>query len=464
MLDSIARAVSPFACALCLGTAVAADDDKGKGFRAVIEVEDACPEIVSLEKITALAMERNPALAQASFRIDAAQGKAWQAGLKPNPVLSVTGDELGDRQGAGGIWTAPQVSQEIVTGGKLRLARTAAAKDVDRASLACAAQRFALLGDIRQAYYDALALQTKIAILDELVDLSSQSVDQTKALLAAQQVSRLEVVQLEVEQHRLKADREAADRERAPVLRKLAAVAGLSELPINRVDGTLDAFPPDYDFEVARTIVGNHPDLHAAKLGVDRARLLVDRARAEPIPNVTVSAGYVRQNQNRSNDWMLGVSLPIPVSNRNQGNIHAALAELGEATREVDRVENSLQDRLATAFRDYNSAKARAELYKKEILPRARESYDLSLKAYRGAQFEYLRVVEAQRAVAQARLELVRALGEAWKAAAVISGLLMQDQWPMRVDPTGPMEESSVDGVPSDRPSKELSPLKMPSR
>lgn len=143
-----------------------------------------------------------------------------------------------------------------------------------------------------------------------------------------------------------------------------------------------------------------------------------------------MGAGYVRQNQNRSDDWTIGVSVPIPVWNRNQGNIMAAQAQLAEAIQEVGRVENDLVERLATAFRDYAAAQLRAERYHSAILPRARETYGLSLKAYQGGQFEYLRVLEAQRSVAQANLEYVRAPGDAWRAACVISGLLLEEHWP----------------------------------
>src|SRR5262249_11209073 len=57
-----------------------------------------------LEELTALALERNPRLARAGFAVEAARGRAVQAGLYPNPTLQVTGDELGDRTGTGGIW------------------------------------------------------------------------------------------------------------------------------------------------------------------------------------------------------------------------------------------------------------------------------------------------------------------------------------------------------------------------
>ena len=137
-----------------------------------------------------------------------------------------------------------------------------------------------------------------------------------------------------------------------------------------------------------------------------------------------------RQNQNQSDDWTVGVSVPVPVWNRNQGNIRVVQAELNVAAQEVCRVQNELVEKLATAYRDYAAAKQRAERYREAILPKARESFELCSKAYQGGTFEYLRVLEAQRAITQANLEYVRAMGEAWKAAGEISGLLQEEVWP----------------------------------
>src|SRR5262249_17451358 len=152
-------------------------------------------------------------------------------------------------------------------------------------------------------------------------------------------------------------------------------------------------------------------------------------------PNVTVGAGYVYQGENRSNDVSVAVSLPIPVWNRNQGNIVAAQAQVGEAVAQVGRVENELVERLAEAHRAYAAARRRADRYRTAILPRARETYELTLKAFRGGQFEYLRVLQAQRSLAEADLEYNRSLGELWRAASEIAGLLLEDQWPLCHEP-----------------------------
>ena len=387
---------------------------------------------LGLDDITRLALKDNPKLNQAAFAVEAARGRADQAGLYPNPVVTVEGQEIGDRTGPGGVWTAPFFSQEVVTARKLRLSRAAASRDVDQAALRWQSQRFELLIAVRQGYFDALAVQRRAEILGELVQVAEKSVDMTRKLLEARQAARLDLLQMELELERIRAEREATLREIPAAFRRLAAAAGVSDLPLTPLVGALDAPLPEYDLEVAADVIRqSHPEALAARMGVDKAQLQLRRAQVERIPNVTVGAGYMRQNQNQSNDWGISVSLPVPLWNRNQGNIRAAQAQVGESVGEIARVENDLVERLATAHRDYAAARQRAERYRTAILPRAKETYELSLQAYRGGQFDYLKVLQAQRAMAEANLEYVKALGDAWKGASVMSGLLQEELWPL---------------------------------
>jgi len=377
-----------------------------------------------------LAVTRNPRLARATIAIDAAQGRYLQAGLYPNPDLAVNWDEIGDRTGPGGIITAPKLSQTIVTGRKLSLSQAVVAREVDQATLELISERYAVIAAVRAAFYEAYALQQRYEVLGELLKLSDEAVANGKTLLEAKQIARLDMVQLEVQQQQFRAELQAVEKELPAAYRRLAAVTGENGLNVPAVVGTFDGLP-SYDLEQTRVaVLASHPDIRTAKVGVDRAQAVVRRAQAEPIPNVTLSGGYIRQFENKSHDGAAGLSMPIPVWNRNQGNIHAAKAELGMAIQSVGRVENELVGRVAVAFQTYAAAKQRAELYRVEILPRATETYELSMKAFKGGQFEYLRVIQAQRAVAEAKLELNKSLGDAWRAAAELSGLLLEDSWP----------------------------------
>jgi cobalt-zinc-cadmium efflux system outer membrane protein len=379
-----------------------------------------------------LAVERNPRLARANLAIEAARGRHLQAGLYPNPEVAVNWDELGDRSSPDrlGILTAPKVTQTVVTGKKLTLAQAVAAREVDQAALELLAERYAVVGSVRAAFYEAYALQQRADVLDRLVKLADEAVASGKTLLDAQRIARLDFIQLEVERERFRAELQSVKRELPGVYRRLAAVAGNNAAIPAAVSGTFDGLP-DYDPDAAReAVLAFHPQARSARVGVERAQAAVKRAQAEPIPNVTVYAGYVRQFENRSHDGAVGVSMPVPVWNRNQGNIRAAQAELGMAIQNVGQTENELAARVAAAYQTYAAARERADVYQNELIPRAEETYKLSLAAFKGGQFEYLRVIQAQRAIAEARLELNKSLGEAWRAAAELSGLLLEEAWP----------------------------------
>jgi cobalt-zinc-cadmium efflux system outer membrane protein len=257
----------------------------------------------------------------------------------------------------------------------------------------------------------------------------SCKINRDHPLVEAKQAARLDVIQLEVEAERVRAEAEGAEKELPGAFRKLAAVVGAKDLPEGTIAGSLDDGLPVYELDRVRFyVLAVHPDVRSAQVGLDRARLQWQRAQAEVVPNVTVSAGYVRQNQNKSNDATVGVSLPVPVWNRNQGNIRAALAEVGSAAKEVERVENDLTERVAAAHRDYAAARRRAERLA-EVRRKAQEAFRLVADEKNFTVTAVQRLV-AQQAVTQANIEYVRALTEAWRAASVLSGLTLEDEWP----------------------------------
>ncbi|HEX3146630.1 MAG TPA: TolC family protein [Gemmataceae bacterium] len=393
------------------------------------------PLPVGVDTFVQFAVQKNPRLVRATLAIDAAKGRQVQAGLYPNPVLAVLADELGDRTAKDGIFSA-QVSQEIVLGRKLRLSQAVVAHEIDQATLALLAERYALIGTVRANFYEVLALQRRAAILADVVKLAEAAAAQGQKNFDAKQVSRLDVIQLEVELERFRAEADAVERELPAAYRRLAAVVGDPRLAIVPLAGSLEAELPEYDQDKTREVVlATHPEVRAAKVGIEKAQATYRRAEAEPIPNVTIVGGYVRQYETRSHDGRVGVSIPLPTFNRNQGNVSAALAEVGMAMQDVARAENVLAEQVATAFRTYSGSKQRAERYRTAIVPRAAETYRLSIEGFKGGQFEYLRVLQAQRAVAEARLEFNKSLGEAWRAAGEISGYLLEESWPAIIPP-----------------------------
>lgn len=393
--------------------------------------DDAKTAGLALDALVALALEQNPRLSKVTFAVEAARGRAYQAGLYPNPLVALTWDELGDKTGRSGVNTLPLVTQEIVTGRKLKLSRAAAEREAEQASWGVMAERYAMLGEIRAAYFDALALQQRVRMLCEIRAYGREVTKTVRSLRDdAKQLADIDVLPVEAELARYDADVYSAQAEKAAAYKRLAALVGVNRMTIPKVAGRLEDFSfPEYDAEnTPLYVLSVNPEVQVAQWGVEKAKFVVQRAKAEPIPNVSVNGGYVRQNQNRSDDYTLGVSASIPLWNRNQGNIRAAEAELCAAMQEVGRIENDLTERLATALREFAAARKRAEKYQ-AVVDRATQAQNIATEDQR-RNLSPLMVLELQRSARQARLERLRSLGDAWKAAAVISGLTIEDAWP----------------------------------
>lgn len=405
---------------------------------------------VALEALVAIALEQNPRLAKVTFGVEAARGRAYQAGLYPNPLVELKWDELGDRQSRSGVNTLPLVTQELVMGRKLKLSRAAAEREVEQASWGVMAERYAMLSEIRVAYFDVLALQERVRLLCEIRRYGRDITKTVRSLRDdAKQLADIDVLPVEAELLRYEADVESTQAEKAAAYKRLAALLGVHRLAITQVAGRFEDYSfPDYDVESTPLyVLSVHPEIQQAQWGIEKAKFVVQRAKAEPIPNLSVNGGYVRQNQNRSDDYVLGVSASIPLFNKNQGNIRAAEAELSAAMQEVGRIENDLTDRVAIALREFAAARKRAEKYQ-AVVSKAEQAQTIATEDQR-RNLSPLMVLELQRSLRQARLEQLKSLGDAWKAAATISGLTIEDNWP-----PAPKRSTDVPPAPAADPTR----------
>lgn len=380
-----------------------------------------------LDDLQAFAEQASPNLRAAAAAISAARGKALQAGLYPNPLLQGGSPQWGGDQSQyyGGI------AQEFVTHGKLRLDQQAACQEVYQARLRFVRARFDLITAVRQQFYSTLASQRRIEILEALVAIAKRSNGTAVKLERSGEATRAETLFLEIEVEKAEVALENALARLAGAQRSLAAVVGMRDLIIERVHGDLVAPLPNYEAELlARGFLSENALVQIARVEVSRQRLLLRRAEVEPLPNVTVSGAYLYNTPDPHNNAMLEFSLPIPVWNRNQGHIAAAQSGVVEAAANIGKVENELTSQLAVAVARHIAAGQLAERYEQRILPKARESFDLTRRGYELGQFDFLRLLQAERTLVEADLNYVESLELRWTSAAEIAGVLQHEVFP----------------------------------
>jgi cobalt-zinc-cadmium efflux system outer membrane protein len=247
-------------------------------------------------------------------------------------------------------------------------------------------------------------------------------------LLENQQLSQSDLLQAEVETQEARILFDNARNGHTEAWRRLAAVVSIPLPSGERLVGQLDYGIPAYDWEgVYSCLLAQSPELQAARARVEKSRVAIARARQQVVPDVDVMVNVTHMYQ--TGDDVVGVQagVPLPVFNKNQGNIMRASAELVSAANDVRRIELDLQDRLAVAFRRYANARQQTDRYRSEILPRAQQSLDLMARGYEEGQISFLALLTSQRTYIRVNLAYVEALAELRQSTTAIEGQLLTD-------------------------------------
>lgn len=410
-----------------------------RGADAQVPSPAAAPPPLTLEQVERMALESNPTLRQAASGVDAARGRARQAGAWFNPTIGYAGEELkpGEviRVGEHGVF----YDQQIPLGGKLRLSRQVFEREADQAQLFVDLQRERVLAAVRTLFYEILTTERRVDVLDRLSQLASEAVGISRQLYNVGAADRPDVLESEIESDRIQLELTAARNRRFSLWRRLAATVGDRSLGPRPLAGVADAVPEIARDAALADVLDRSPQVRAARAEVERNRAIVTRARREPFPDLFVRAAvaYNRELLERGPGgtakpigWELGTleaGISVPLFNRNTGAVAAARADQARAEAELGRLELATEARLASVFDDYLTALRATEVYRDRVLPRAEESYRLYLTRYREMAAAYPQVLVAQRTLFQMTDEYFQNLEGAWRAALRIRGFLLDE-------------------------------------
>jgi len=379
---------------------------------------------LTLETLEGMALANNPTLVQADARIRAAQGQWVQAGLRPNPVIGYQASEVGnnDTSGQQGAF----ISQELVRRRKIDWSQAAQSRAVAQAQQEFVAQRLRVINDVRAEYFNVLVAQRAVELAEELTAVGKRALETTEGLYRGEQVSYVEVLQARIESNNALVASENAHNRLISAWRRLASVVGQPNLPRQTVAGSIEPLDDELIFEDSLAqLLSQSPQLAAARLNVARTRAVLERANVEKLPNLDVQVGVQHDNGTTDNIANVQIGIPVPVLDRNQGNVQTAYADLRNAQADVGRLELSLRNQLATAFEIYDNARNQVEQYTETILPDARAAFDLVKKGYAEQQTSFLELLNAQRTLAQASLAYLQAVQQLGTSEVAIEGMLL---------------------------------------
>ncbi len=371
---------------------------------------------INLNDLFRLADLTNPQLEVDRAWIEARKGQAVQAGLYPNPELTLGVDEA--------FLSEPnpykmrlELMQPLILGGRLGLAQEAAQFQMESAQYQLHLSRREVYRQVHRHWANQLYFREVETAFAELQKMAEHTLDLARARFESRSEPEshvtkalLEVYDLEVSLQRLRGERSRSDAE------TIAFLGGLP-LPLERLSGSLD---PDSDEPVWAVdhsdSTGNHPAVRAARMRVAAADAEARAARAARFPDLGVFLAFGQARPEDENYVEGGITVPVPLFHRNQGRVAETQSLIVMFEHEARRVESELNVALATAKQNHDLLHQQLETLETLILPAAERGLDQAQQAYRAGRLMFLELVDAQRTYADFRqrsIELKRDLAMA---------------------------------------------------
>lgn len=368
-----------------------------------------------------LALAFNPELSAAANELRAVEGTVVQAGILPNPDISTL---VEDTQNKTTRTTTVQINQLIELGGKraARIASAERARDVATADLA--AKRLDVRATVVGSFFDVLVAQERVRQVEDLLNLAQRATQAASRRVIAGKISPVEETKARVAEAAARVEMNQAKGDLITARNRLAATWGSTAPRFEQAEGKTDILPEVFPAEEIGQRLNNSPVLVRARHEADRFAALADVERSRQIPNVTISVGSKRAEDLGRDQTIVGVSIPFPIFDRNQGNLLEALRRADKARDDLSATEIRLSTAIAQNQERLKALVVEAQTLQSEILPGARSAYEAASKGFELGKFSFLEVLDAQRTFFQARAQYLRSLSEAHRTAAELERVL----------------------------------------
>lgn len=375
---------------------------------------------LTLQTALGLAVNANAELSAAQHELKAVDASVLQAGKSPNPTLEfgIQDTQRATRE------TTVQISQPIELGGKRTMRVKAAEIGRDAASAELHAKVSEIRANVTTAFFDVLTAQERLYLTQDSVEVAQRATTTAAKRVIAGKVSPVEETKARVAEAGVRLELLKARSEVSATRKRLTGFWGNPIPRFERAEGQLESLPELPELSELSRRLASAPVLVRARIEVDRRQALANLERSRRIPDVSINLGIKRSEELGRNQAIFGVSVPLPLFDRNQGNILESLRRTDKARDELSSTEIRLDSELAQAYEKLNTSRQEAEAIQKEILPGAKSAYDAAVTGFEFGKFAFLDVLDAQRTLLQTKSQYLRALSDAHRAAAEIDGIL----------------------------------------
>ena len=381
---------------------------------------------LTLRQALALALTRSPELASVGFDIRIAEARILQAKLLPNPDAELTSENIAgsDRySNARRSENTLLLGQLIELGGKRRARVREAAFGRDLAAFDYETKKREVFLKTAEQFIEVLAGQRRVQITDDLVRLANDFVPAIEKRVEAGKASDLEKTRFDVAVASARIDSEQAKHDLLAARQRLAAQWGSTKPRFASAVGDLDSVPPTASLETLASRLAANPRLARFGAEIAQREAALAREKAAAFPDVTLRAGPRQINETKDTTAVVALSLPLPLWNRNQGNIGAARERVAKASAEQAAAAAALMTELSDAYQNLARARSTISILRENVLPGAESALKATNEGYEAGRFSYLDVLDARRTIGGARTQYLQAVTDYHKARHTVEAL-----------------------------------------
>ena len=384
------------------------------------------PDILTLTDAISTALEKSPQLqAQRASRSEL-EADSLQAGLMPNPEIALEAAQIagqGSYQGTKRAEFSAAISQQIEIGGK-RAARSSVA---DKAIALSDSEKQSLEQDIKQnvtiAYFEAVAAQEKLILAQDQLQLAQEAYDVVRRRVDAAREPVLQKMKADVALANARLVKAEAEKQMTAKKQQLLLLLGAPQLNVILDKTAFDSLVPPPPLAALDEQLTQTSDYQRFAKERERGEAVLALEKTAAIPDPRVSVGITDFRETEEQALMVGVSIPLPVFNRNQGAIAKAGHSLTRLDAEQRQVLQKLNADLYAAWQEMGTAYTQARSLQQNILPQAKRAYAESQRGYQLGGFSYLEVLDAQRTLADTRLQHISLISAYHQAKARVDRL-----------------------------------------
>lgn len=395
---------------------------------------------VTVDAAVAEGIANNAALLAEKAEIDIGAARILTARLRPNPVASFSGDHL-DLLGTGFDSNNGGGPGEIAVGMQFTWQRGGKRErrvEVAETARAAAEFRFAnavrqLTWELRNAFVDALLTRDMVALARENLGFLQKIVDVNEVRLKAGDIAEVELVRSRLAALQYEtAVRQAEQKHRTTLVQLQRLMGRRRPDPGFSVSGSLDR--PDASLlldDVRKQALEQRPDLLALRRDLDRAAAEWKLQMANAKQDWTVEADYRRQQFNaKANAVTVTVGMPLPVFDRNQGEIQRALQEQRQAGLRLQALESQIAAEVEDAYSQFLTARSLLHTVQGAMLQQARDVRQITEFAYRCGDTSLLALLDAQRAFNETMQAYIEARAEYARSLYLLAAVSGKERLP----------------------------------